>query len=63
VKKFAEFYVTSVSKLATEVKYVPFEDSMYDLIKARLETRTVGSMFGGDAETHQKLEEVLKSAQ
>jgi len=62
VKKFAEFYVGSVSLLATEVKYVPFEASLYDLVKARLEKKTTGSMFGGDAETHQKLDEVLKAA-
>ena len=63
VKKFAEFYVTSVAELATEVKYVPFEPALYDLVKARLAKKTPGSMFGGDAETHQKLEEVLKAAQ
>lgn len=63
VKKFAEFYVTSVATLATEVKYVPFESSLYELVKARLDKKTVGSMFGGDAETHQKLDEVLKAAQ
>jgi phosphate transport system substrate-binding protein len=62
VKKFAEFYVASVSILATEVKYVPFENSLYELVKARLEKKTTGSMFSGDAETHQKLEEVLKGA-
>ena len=62
VKKFAEFYVASVSILATEVKYVPFENSLYDLVKGRLEKKTAGSMFGGSAETHQKLGDVLKSA-
>jgi phosphate transport system substrate-binding protein len=63
VKKFAEFYVASVTILATEVKYVPFEASLYELVKARLDKKTAGSMFGGEAETHQKLEDVLKAAQ
>ncbi|WP_254508894.1 PstS family phosphate ABC transporter substrate-binding protein [Anatilimnocola floriformis] len=62
VKKFAEFYVASVSILATEVKYIPFEDSLYTLVKARLDQKTTGSMFGGGAETHQKLDEALKGA-
>lgn len=61
VKKFAEFYVASVTILATEVKYVPFESGVYDLVKERLAKKTAGSMFSGDAETHQKLEEVLKA--
>lgn len=63
VKKFAEFYVSSVTTLATEVKYVPFEAALYDLVKARLEKKTPGSMFGGEAETHQSLAEVLQAAQ
>ena len=63
VKKFAEFYVASAVILATEVKYVPFESSLYDLVKARLAKKSAGSMFAGEAETHQKLEEVLKAAQ
>jgi phosphate transport system substrate-binding protein len=63
VKKFAEFYISSVTTLATEVKYVPFEASLYELVKARLDKKTPGSMFGGEAETHQTLADVLKAAQ
>jgi phosphate transport system substrate-binding protein len=62
VQKFAEFYLDSVTALATEVKYVPFEASVYDLVKERLAKKKTGSMFGGGAETHQKLEEALKAS-
>ena len=62
VKKFIDFYLASTPILATEVKYVPFEAPLYELGKARLDKKTVGSMFGGGAETHQKMEDALKAA-
>ncbi|WP_425619352.1 PstS family phosphate ABC transporter substrate-binding protein [Anatilimnocola sp. NA78] len=63
VQKFSEFYLDTITALATEVKYVPFESALYDLVKDRLAKKKTGSMFGGDAETHQSLEEALKAAQ
>ena len=62
VQKFSEFYLDTITALATEVKYVPFETPLYDLVKDRLAKKKAGSMFGGEAETHQSLEEALKAA-
>ncbi|QDU28599.1 Phosphate-binding protein PstS precursor [Anatilimnocola aggregata] len=62
VAKFSEFYLDTVTALATEVKYVPFEPALYELVKDRLAKKLPGSMFGGEAETHQSLEEALKAA-
>jgi phosphate transport system substrate-binding protein len=62
VLKFAEFYIENVTTLATEVKYVPFEESLYELVRDRLKTKKTGSLFGGDAETHQTLAEALKAS-
>jgi phosphate transport system substrate-binding protein len=62
VLKFTEFYLDSVTTLAAEVKYVPFETALYDLVKERLKKRQTGSLFGGDAETHQTLTDALKAA-
>ncbi len=61
VQKFADFYLATVTILATEVKYVPFEPALYDLVRYRLAQKKTGSIFGGEAETHQKLAEALKA--
>ena len=45
VKKFVEFYVKNVDRLAKEVKYIPLPEDAYGKVKARLDKMEKGTAF------------------
>jgi phosphate transport system substrate-binding protein len=47
IQAFMQFYVDHASKLVSEVGYIPLPERAYALVSKRLETRVVGSVFGG----------------
>lgn len=47
VQAFLQTYLTRGGALATEVGYVALPDRAYELARARLEKRTLGSAYGG----------------
>jgi len=47
VQTFATFYLTEGPKLVTEVGYIPLPDKAYTLGRARIDKRTLGSLFLG----------------
>lgn len=47
VKAFIEFYLTKGAPLVREVGYIPLTDREYELVRGRLASRTLGSMYQG----------------
>ncbi len=47
VADLVKFYLTAGRELVNEVGYIPLPDKVYELALKRVETRTVGSVFGG----------------
>ena len=47
VNEFVKFYLTAGRPLVKEVGYIPLPDDVYELALKRMETRVVGSVFGG----------------
>jgi len=45
VKKFVEFYVKNVDRLAKEVKYIPLPEDAYGKVKARFDKMEKGTAF------------------
>jgi phosphate transport system substrate-binding protein len=54
VKSFVEFYLTKGVPLVSEVGYIPLADREYELTRARLAGRKLGSMFEG-TDSHSKV--------
>lgn len=59
VKQFVEFYVQKAAELSAEVKYVPLPSEAYSLVKARLDKKETGTVFGEHA-VGLRIEDVLK---
>ena len=60
VKGFVDFYLKQGVPLVREVGYIPLSDREYDLVRARLTSRTPGSMYGGtDSHSQVTLEQRL----
>jgi phosphate transport system substrate-binding protein len=47
VRQFVEFYLTTGVPLVREVGYIPLGDKEYELVRGRLASRKVGSMYQG----------------
>jgi phosphate transport system substrate-binding protein len=47
ITEFVQFYLTAGRPLVKEVGYIPLPDTVYELALKRVQTRTVGSVFGG----------------
>jgi phosphate transport system substrate-binding protein len=47
IAEFIKFYLTTGRPLVKEVGYIPLPDTVYELALKRVQTRTVGSVFGG----------------
>jgi phosphate transport system substrate-binding protein len=47
VKKFVDFYLANTRKLVDEVGYIALPEDADKLVRARFESRTVGSVFAG----------------
>jgi phosphate transport system substrate-binding protein len=47
VKAFIDFYLTKGAPLVREVGYIPLTDREYELVRGRLASRTLGSMYQG----------------
>lgn len=60
VKEFAEFYLKNVGSLAKEVKYLPLQETAYQMATERLRNLQTGTGFGGVPEVGLPVEEILK---
>ena len=49
VSEFVQYYLSDHGQqLAASVGYIPFPETVYDLIRSRFEAGTTGTVFGGD---------------
>lgn len=60
VKEFVEFYLQNAKTLATEVKYLPLDDTAYETALTRFQERRTGTGFGGTPEIGLSVEDILK---
>lgn len=60
VQRFVEFYMANAAKIAREVKYVPFPDSVYKNNLKIIADRRVGTIFGGHNVVGMTVEEMIK---
>lgn len=60
VKKFVDFYMTSGSKMAKEVKYVPLPADAYKTASDHIAKGKKGTVFGGKNEVGITITELLK---
>lgn len=62
VQKFVTYYVESAAPLIKEVGYVPLTDTEQELMRARFQAKTLGTMFDPKAsmQVHATLEELLR---
>ena len=56
---FIDFYLGEGVELVAEVGYIPFPDSIYELVRARFSSRTTGSVFSGGSAVDVTVEELL----
>ncbi|MGH9906067.1 MAG: phosphate-binding protein, partial [Pyrinomonadaceae bacterium] len=62
VKEFADFYLKNVATLAKEVKYLPLQETAYQMAMERLRNMQTGTGFGGVPEVGLPVEEILRRA-
>lgn len=60
VKKFVDFYMVKAAEMAKEVKYVPLPASVYTANLKHIETKKLGTIFGGKNEVGISIEELVK---
>jgi phosphate transport system substrate-binding protein len=60
VRQFMEFTLASGAELTREVGYVPLTDAEQQLVRARFESKTVGTMYEGEPNQQVTLEQRLK---
>ena len=64
VKAFVEYYLDKANRnFVSETGYIPFPDTVYDLIVAKFQNGTTGAAFGGDARLTGTVQEVLQASQ
>jgi phosphate transport system substrate-binding protein len=62
VAAFVDFYLSNAKKLAAEVGYVALPDKAYELVKARSDKRTIGTVFvPGKSTVGMTIEQLLQS--
>lgn len=60
VKEFVKYYISNAPKLVKEVGYVPLSKTHYDLAMKNLNSKKLGTGFGGKNEVGVRVEELLK---
>ena len=60
VREFVEFYLKHGGALAREVKYVALPPKAYELARAHLKNKKLGTVFGGTAEVGVTIDELLQ---
>ncbi|RMF67487.1 MAG: PstS family phosphate ABC transporter substrate-binding protein [Cyanobacteria bacterium J069] len=60
LKSFVEFYLNNGRFLSKVVGYVPLPDEVYNIALTHFQTGKVGTVFGGEAPTNLKLEDLLQ---
>ena len=64
VKAFVEYFLDKANRgLVSETGYIPFPDTIYDLVLAKFQNGTTGPAFGGDARISGTVQEVLQATQ
>ena len=65
VAAFVRFYLRYAALLADEVGSVPLSDTAYEMVTDRFQSRTTGSLFGGEGgvQVGARVAEVLQAAQ
>lgn len=59
VSQFVKYYLKQAPKIVPEVKYVPLPAKAYELGLQRLQSKKLGTVFGGHSEIGLKLDEIL----
>ena len=61
IQEFIRYYLSEDGgqKLATEVGYIPFQDHIYGLIQARVDSTATGTLFGGSTPPKGSIEDIL----
>jgi len=60
VEAFLEFYLTNAAALVPEVGFIALPEQAYELARARLADRVLGTVFADGAETGVTVEELLR---
>ena len=64
LKAFVEYYLDKANRnFVSETGYIPFPDTVYDLVLAKFQNGTTGAAFGGDARLTGSVQEVLQASQ
>ena len=64
LKAFVEYYLDKANRnFVSETGYIPFPDTVYDLVLAKFQNGTTGPAFGGDARLTGSVQEVLQASQ
>ena len=61
IQEFIRYYLSEDGgqKLAIEVGYIPFQDQIYGLIQARVDSTATGTLFGGSKPPKGSIEDIL----
>jgi len=59
VAAFIEFYLSNATELVREVGYIPLPERAYELAKARVANRTIGSLFEGGSQIGVSIEDLM----
>jgi phosphate transport system substrate-binding protein len=60
VKEFVVFYLQNAANLVKDVKYVPLPANAYKLAETHLNSKKLGTVFGGKSEVGLKIDDLLK---
>lgn len=60
VKSFIEYFLTNAGKLSQEVGYVALPDTVYELVKKRWASKTIGTAFDRKKDVGVKMEDLMK---
>ncbi|HZA23743.1 MAG TPA: PstS family phosphate ABC transporter substrate-binding protein, partial [Dehalococcoidia bacterium] len=64
VKGFVEYYLSAEGRqLVADVGYIPFPDEVYELVLAKFQNGTTGTVFGGGNPMEGTVTEVLRASQ
>lgn len=58
VKQFVDFYMSKATQIASEVKYIPLPASVYKKNNDHINTKRVGTIFGGNNEVGLTIEQL-----
>ena len=63
VLSYIYYYLEKAASLVREVGYIPLSDTVYSLVRSRVEKRVVGSLFGGKgSQVGAKIEVLLRQS-